>query len=123
MSEAKNQPVDTKSELFDQFVLAEQVGIVNSNRLMKILRHSRKCGTIAEGILAGKCCERMCFPEWSQFINQLLAWEFIKVTPTGRGNYRNITLTEKGEEFLGYTIGPLKAQQPTVEVDHGTVNA
>lgn len=116
-----NETMD-RGPVFDQFVLVEQVGIVNSNRLMKILRNLRKYAPIQEGVLAGKCCERMFLPEWPQFINQLLQWGYIETKPTGRGNYRNISLTALGEEFLEHTIGP-KVVEATTEVSHGTVNA
>jgi hypothetical protein len=118
-----NNAVDLKGPVFDQFVLAEQVGIVNSSRMMKILRHVRKSdGPIGEGTLAAKCCERLFLPEWPIFINQLLQWGYIEVKPTGRGIYRNVSLTVLGEEFLEHTIGPKMVDQPT-EVTSGTVNA
>ena len=117
-----NNTVD-KGPVFDQFALAEQVGIGNSSRIMQILRKVRKSnGPIGEGTLAGKCCERMFRPEWPQFINQLLQWGFIEVQPTGVGAHRKINLTALGEEFLEHTIGPKVVEQST-EVTNGITNA
>jgi hypothetical protein len=112
MSETKQVTVD-KGPVYDQFALADQVGIINSNRLMKILRHTRKYGPLTEGELAGKCCERLFLPEWAGFINQLLQWGWIEAKPTGRGNYRSISLTATGEQFMEYQIGPKVVEQPT----------
>ena len=109
------QTADTKGPVFDQFALADQVGIVNSNRMMKILRNVRKYGPIVEGLLAGKCAERMFFPEWSQYINTLLQWGWIEAKPTGKGTFRNLTITSVGEEFMEYKTGP-KEVEPTTEV-------
>jgi hypothetical protein len=112
MTETKQPTVD-RGPVFDQFALADQVGIINSNRFMKILRHARKYGPLTEGELAGKCCERMFFPEWSQFINTLLQWNWIEVKPTGRANYRTVELTALGEEFMEHTIGPKVVEKAT----------
>jgi hypothetical protein len=122
MSEANNTPVD-KGPVFDQFILCEQVGVVTSNRLMKLLRNTRKQGPILEGKLAAICGERMFLPEWPGFINLLLQWGYIKTQPTGKGVFRTVQLTELGEEFMTHCIGPKEPEQPTTEVASGIVNA
>jgi hypothetical protein len=122
MSEATNKTVD-KGPVFDQFILAEQVGVVTSNRLMKLLRNTRKHGPILEGKLAAICGERMFLPEWPGFINQLLQWGYIKTQHTGKGAFRTIQLTELGEEFMTHCTGPKEPEEATTEVGNGAANA
>src|SRR5580700_1831161 len=88
--------------LFDQFALSDQLGnnYGHSTRIMRILRSLRQCSPIGEGKLSGKCDEKMFNPEWSQFLNLLLQWGWIKTEPTGHGKAIEISLTAKGEEFL-----------------------
>jgi hypothetical protein len=121
MSDTNNNTVD-KGPVYDQFTLAGQVDCVTSARLMKILRNVRKHVSIGEGILAGACGERTFNPEWSQFINKLVEFGFIKLEPTGHGIARRVSLTPVGEEFMQFHIGS-KVVEPTTGVANGTLNA
>jgi hypothetical protein len=91
--------------IFDQVALSEQVGVINSARMMKILRQLRK-GPTGEGKLAAACSERMFYPEWSQFINLLLQWKWIKAEPTGHAASKELSLAPLGEEFLASRLDP-----------------
>ena len=107
--EAKLIENQYNNPIYDQFALMEQVGVVNSSRMMTILRSLRKHGPIGEGKLAAMCSERMFLPEWPQFINRLLDFGFIKVSPTGHAASKDISLTPLGEEFLANRLDPKPA--------------
>jgi hypothetical protein len=109
------------SPVYDQFALMEQVGVINSARMMKILRNLRKENPIGEGTLAAKCTERMFYPEWVGFISKLSDWGWIAFEPVGHGAARKISLTTLGEEFLTHQLGPRVEEQPT-EVTNGNLN-
>jgi hypothetical protein len=105
----KMEPAPFGAPIYDQIALAEQVGAVNSVRIMTIMRNLRKHSPIKEGELAAKACERMFLPEWSQFVNWLLEWGWIKTEPTGHGLSRRIHLTDKGEQFMAARLDPQPA--------------
>lgn len=101
-------PASFGEPLYDQFAI-EQVGVINSNRMMKLLRNLRKHSPIGEGKLAAMCGERMFYPEWEYFINTLLHWKWIKATPTGHAASKELSLDEFGEQFLASRLDPKPA--------------
>jgi hypothetical protein len=97
--------------VYDQVALMEQVGVVNSTRMMKILRNLRKNGgPLGEGKLASQCGERMFYPEWKFFMETLLKWGWVKTEATGRmiGDQipQQVSLTPLGEEFMASRLDP-----------------
>lgn len=106
-------PASFGDPIFDQTRLMEQVGIINSSRIMKIMRNLRKLGPIGEGMLAGRIGERVCYPEWQQFIALLVQWGWVKASLIGHGNSKEISLTALGEQFLADRLDPKPKPQPT----------
>ncbi|SPF44749.1 hypothetical protein SBA1_550114 [Candidatus Sulfotelmatobacter kueseliae] len=98
-------PVDMKSEVFDQFC-GLTGDLITDKRLMKVLRNLRRWGTLGEGELAAKCCERVFMPDWEPLITFLLEKKLIEAEKTGHGKAQIFKLTEKGELYLHEKLDP-----------------
>jgi hypothetical protein len=102
-------PAPFSREIFDQTALLNQVDVITSTRMMKVLRTLRKHGPIGEGELAMKVGERMYYPEWKHYITLLLQWEWIKEESRCHGHARKLSLDKQGEEFLAARLDPRPA--------------
>jgi hypothetical protein len=100
--------------VYDQFALSDQVGIITSSRMMKVLRHLRTHGPLTEGILANKCGEKIFLKDWSDLVRLLTDdFGYISSELSGRGLTKLFSLTEKAEAFLEDRLGPKEPEQVT----------
>jgi hypothetical protein len=84
----------------DQFAFADQVGYVDSRRMVKVLRNTHRHAPIGEGELAIKCGERVYMPAWKELIDRMVKWDLIKLEPTGTGRSNLISLGKAGEAWI-----------------------
>ena len=117
MSETTNKArsADKGDLVFDQFALADVLGndYVTSARAMRVMRVLWK-KAITEGVLASKCNERPFLHEWTLLINKLVELGYNNSDFSGHGTTKIISLTENGERFLEYKLGP-KEPEPVAE--------
>ena len=125
MNETMNRPTSPLKgdPLFDQFLLADVLGgdYITSARAMKVLRKLRN-GPVTEGLLANKCNERVFLREWALLINKIIEAGYIKSELSGRGLTKLISLTDNGEQFLEFKLGPKVVEEP-MEVSDGVADA
>lgn len=116
MNEAKAVTPKSNDVLFDQFKLSEELGgdHIASARIMRIMRTLREQSPLKEGELCNALGSRTFLPEWKYWLSKLEEFGFITIEPTGHGVARRVTLTDVGEQFLEYKLGPKEVvEQPT----------
>jgi hypothetical protein len=120
MTEVKKQP---RSRVYDQFIFADQMGLVNSSMAVLILRNLlNNGGMVGEGVRAAKIGSRTFRPEWTPLIEKLHAMGYVSFKPTGHGTSRTVSLTDNAKEFL--TEKQIEVEVEPTEVTNGnTVNA
>lgn len=105
----------------DQFLLAEALvggnpfvfpDCINSRRYVRFIRNLRRHGSMAEGELAARCGERMFLPEWQPMIDWFVKQGWVALTPGKVGRALTVTLTDKGEEWCAFKLGP---KEPVTE--------
>jgi hypothetical protein len=105
---------------FDQFKLMDALGtresLQDSSRAMRILRCLRKFGpSINDGKLAAYVTEKTYDPTYQGLLKKLIEFGFTTNELTGRGIFRQTTVTENGLAFLLDKIGPEPEPVPVAE--------
>jgi hypothetical protein len=62
----------------------------------RVLRILFRYGKQVEGLLAGKCSQKMTSASWRSSISRLEAWGFVSLASSGHGNSRSVELTDEG---------------------------
>lgn len=108
-------PARNNSRIFDQFLLMEQLGTINSAMAIGIFRNLLNWGgTAKEGDLAARVGSRLFRPEWKPLIEKLHEMGYVTFQGTGHGMSRTVSLTENAREFLAEK--EIKAEpEPTPE--------